>query len=152
MSLHFSIRPHHHPVHSSHGRGWHPGWPHRHHFPRQAVLRRLLALPEDPAGHGLLPDPGQERLRPDASVLQEFCQHRFLQQEGREGKREVTENVCFKKKVSHLKRFNKYWTVYSVCLWFRRTVYQRAVQMPVLVANQRVKPPLLVKTVLNWLL
>ena len=135
------VRPHHHPVHSSHGWGRHPGRPHRHHLPWQAVLRWLLPFPEDSAGDRLLPDPGQERLRPDTSVLQEFCQHRLLQ-ENREGKHQFS----IRKRKSDVYFHLMYLPVKPLCPLFRRTTYQRAVLMLVWAANRRVKPPPLVRT------
>lgn len=76
------FRPDHHPVHSPHGRGGHPRRPHRHHQPREAVLRGLISVPEEPAGDRLLPDAGEEEPRAITQLLQELGQHRLLHQEG----------------------------------------------------------------------
>lgn len=59
------LRSHHPSVHAPHGRGGHPGRPHRHHLARQAALLRLLALPEEVLWQRLLPDAGAGRLRED---------------------------------------------------------------------------------------
>lgn len=78
----FPVRSDHHPVHAPHGRGRHPGRPHCHHLPREAVLRGLVSVPEEPAGDGLLLDAGQERTGAVTQLLQELVQHCFLYQEG----------------------------------------------------------------------
>lgn len=75
-------REDHHLVHPPHGRSGHAGRSHRHHLPREAVLRGLLSVPEEPAGDGLLPDPGQERPGTIPQLLQELIQHSVLHQEG----------------------------------------------------------------------
>lgn len=75
-------RSDHHPVHPPHGRGGHAGRPHRHHQPREAVLRGLIAVPEKPSGDGVLPDAGEEEPRAITQLVQELLQHRLLHQEG----------------------------------------------------------------------
>lgn len=149
------VRPHHPAVDAPHGRGRHPWRPHRHHFPRQAVLRWILALPEDPAGNGLLPDPGQKRLRLVSSVLQELRQYRVLQQEDGKGTFQETGVLdtafaCTALCDKYHEEARVYLALHSAskphCLCSRRTVCQRAVQMLVLAVNQKVKPPQLVKT------
>lgn len=82
LNLLSPVRSDHHPVHSPHGRGGHTGRPDRHHLPREAVLRGLVSVPEEPAGDGLLPDAGEERTRTITRFLQELVQHCVLHQEG----------------------------------------------------------------------
>jgi len=61
----FLLRPHHHPVHTPHGRGGHLGGSHRHHLQREDALLRLLALPEEVLRQRLLPDAGARGERQD---------------------------------------------------------------------------------------
>lgn len=82
LNLLSPVRSDHHPVHAPHGRGRHPGRPDRHHLPREAVLRGLVPVPEEPAGDGILPDAGEEGTRTFTELLQELVQHRVLHQEG----------------------------------------------------------------------
>lgn len=75
------LRSNHHPLHSPHGRGWHSGWPHSHHLSWEAVLCGILPVPEDSAGHWILPNTSQEGFWPFSELMSKFQQHRVLFQE-----------------------------------------------------------------------